>query len=587
MWLTVRGSSGETVATQRLDEGMTVTLGRDRSCHLVVNDDTLAPVHLRLTGLPGARIGVEDLGSPTGTWIDGVRITEPTAVEAGRALRVGRHTISLTLSSSASSGAPGSLPGFVVQPSAPPATPHPAPGLSHPAPPAPSPPDQGPRPDAPPRALPRWVGAPPDLPVRQPPPGFGVGAEGGNRRFDAPRNGPPPADRPVYTGPPPSYFPGPGAPPAFAPPGSGLISPFGPSGPVRGGHRTLWLVLLAVVVVLAIIGGLLVAFDPFAQATYSPNQLYRKWGPSTLYIQTDVDGKPLESGSAWVLDAGRGLIVTNAHVVDSGPPTLSHLGDATPSYVVGQGHDRQPASLVAVSPCDDLAVLKIGRTHGLHSFVLGRQANVAEGDTVTALGYPGAGTTVPQLTLTTGVVSNSRTSFDLPSLETPEYPDLIQTNAEIDPGNSGGPLLNDKGQIIGVNTASITEENDRIIQGEGFAIGIDKARTVLQSLAAGRSIAYTGFTFVFPESSEDYEPFGLAAAQGGIIIPTAQTDSPAYKAGFGRGQAEVITQINGKDLNGTLPSYCKLVSGYRAGQSAEFTVEGADGARRKVKVGFS
>lgn len=110
---------------------------------------------------------------------------------------------------------------------------------------------------------------------------------------------------------------------------------------------------------------------------------------------------------------------------------------------------------------------------------------------------------------------------------------------------------------------------------------------MLRSLSAGHSLAYTGFSFVFPESAQDFDAFDLPEVQGGIIVPTAQAGSPAYAAGFGHGQAEEITKINGRPLTGTLSSYCQLVSGYRAGQAAAFTVEIAGGAVRNVKVGFS
>src|SRR3954451_24719765 len=96
-------------------------------------------------------------------------------------------------------------------------------------------------------------------------------------------------------------------------------------------------------------------------------------GPATVFVKTNSG----ETGSGWVLDAGKGLIVTNGHVVNQGQ-----------TYQVGVGGKLQPATVVGDAPCEDLAVLKIANTAGLKSMPLDSQSNVKEGDDVVALGYP-------------------------------------------------------------------------------------------------------------------------------------------------------------------------------------------------------
>ncbi len=596
MWLSVR-IGGVTAPGETALDGGAVVIGRGDGCDLVVDDDRAAARHARLSWLPGGLIRVEDLGSVDGTWVDGTRISVPVTVGTGSEIRIGRSTI--RLAAARQGMAPGTGTGFASQPLSPAPFPsQPAPGLP-PAPsvvpgsgmpPVPTDPPPMPTPRRPPvepnplavgrAGTPPLGSPPPQAPPRAAPPAFAPpGAGAGRPRF------PPPPPAPGW---PPVVVPG-GMVPAFGVAGQ-AAPPLGPppaGAPER--RRKRWPLFTggAIVGVAAVVAALLVT-DPFATTpTYTAPQLAADWGPSTLYVQTDVAGKPLESGSGWVLNAKKGLVVTNAHVVDSGPSSLTHGGSAPPTtYQVGKGAKQQPATLLAVSPCDDLAVLKIGRTAGLKSFVLGHQNQVKDGDAVTALGYPGAGTKYPSLSLTTGVVSNSRTTFDLPSLDTPEYTDLIQTSAQINPGNSGGPLLDDRGQIIGINTAAITEEHNRIVQGEGFAIGIDHARVALTGLAAGRSKGFAGFNFDFPQSIVDFSSFGLKYVPGGIIIPTADIGSPAYQAGFGHGRAMAISAINGKSLAGNLSSYCKLVGTLTSGQTATFKAESSNGQTSQIKVRF-
>jgi S1-C subfamily serine protease len=209
---------------------------------------------------------------------------------------------------------------------------------------------------------------------------------------------------------------------------------------------------------------------------------------------------------------------------------------------------------------------------------------VQAGETVTALGYPGNSATLPNLSTTTGVVSVAETQFDLPSLDTPRYPDLIETSAAINPGNSGGPLLDDRGRLIGVNSAGLTESGGRIVQNEGYAIGVNKVRSVVPRLAAGHSIGFAGFDFLFPTSDQDFTSFGLPVMQGGIIVPSALRGSAAYTAGFGRGQAMVVTAIGGKRLNGTLESYCSAVAGLPVGHRIGFTAINGSGNVTTVQV---
>jgi S1-C subfamily serine protease len=310
-----------------------------------------------------------------------------------------------------------------------------------------------------------------------------------------------------------------------------------------------------------------------ADPTLTPAQLASAWGSSTLYVQTDIAGQTQASGSAWVYDAGQGLIVTNAHVVNTGT-----------DFTAGQGAQRQPAEVVGVSVCNDLAVLKVSDTAGLRTFRLGRQASVAQGQSVTVLGYPGNAAETPQLSETTGVVSVAHTAFtDEEGPEVPRMTDMVQISAPINPGNSGGPLLDAHGRLIGVVAASGSGTQD-----EGYAIGVDRVRSVVSQLARGDSFGYAGMKLVYPTQASDFTDLGLPVVDGGIIVQAADPNSPAYDAISSQigDRPFVIEDINGQPLDGTLDSYCNAVGGLQAGQTAVFTVVLADGYRANVRLPF-
>ncbi len=322
-------------------------------------------------------------------------------------------------------------------------------------------------------------------------------------------------------------------------------------------------VAAAVVVVVTVVALFLTGVLPPNSAMTVPG-VVEAVRPSTVVILANEGGQTAGSGSGWVLDAGQGLIVTNAHVVNAGT-----------SFVVGVNGQRRDASVVAVAPCEDLAVLKVKDTAGLRTLPLGSQSDLKLGDTVVALGYPGNASLQDQLTTTTGVVSVVQEPFRLDAVDVPSYPNVIQTNAAINPGNSGGPLVDLHGHLVGVNSAGITLLGDRTIQGQGYAIGVDRVKEVAAALRLGRSTGWTGMGLDYPDSAD------------GLLITHTVPGTPAARAGLG-GQRALITQINGRSVQSTLQSYCSAVGGLRKGSTAVFTVLDSPVAfPRDVTVGFA
>ena len=280
--------------------------------------------------------------------------------------------------------------------------------------------------------------------------------------------------------------------------------------------------------------------------------------PSTVRVLTKVNGKALSSGTGWVYDSASGLIVTNGHVVgDQGKPGLL-------TYDVAVGGQSRPATLYGDSPCYDLAMLKVADTTGLKTLPLGSQAELQQGDAVTAIGYPGnvvtsfSNTPLQSTSGTISVVKEAQQPGSEATARNPDarnYPDLVQTDAAINHGNSGGPLVDDDYQLVGVNTLGAVTT-----QQQGFAIGVDLVKEQAPALAQGHSIGFLGFDF--------------QANGRGLVVNNALKGSRADQVGFGQAP-EVVTAVDGHRVR-TRAEYCNAVKDTRSGEKA--TVSGFDPA---------
>jgi S1-C subfamily serine protease len=244
--------------------------------------------------------------------------------------------------------------------------------------------------------------------------------------------------------------------------------------------------------------------------------------------------------------------------------------------VVVDGREH-PAQVHAVAPCEDLALLRVRDAEGLQAAPLG--GAVEQGETVVALGYPadaGAGTT---LAATTGVVSAASTSFQDPAPDVPAYPEVIQTDTALNPGNSGGPLADLDGRVIGINAAARTSGTDgRALQNQNYAIPIAHARPVLDELRAGRSQAWLGATFGYP-TIEDLAEQELPP---GLFLTGALPGTPVAEAGLGAN--ELLVAVDGREVGNTLAGYCQAAGEIPSGRRVTLQLRGADGEQRQLRV---
>jgi S1-C subfamily serine protease len=268
--------------------------------------------------------------------------------------------------------------------------------------------------------------------------------------------------------------------------------------------------------------------------------------PSTVLVQAQRGVQRSGNGTGWVLDAREGLIVTNAHVVNAGD-----------SFTVGVGDTLRSARVVSSSPCEDLAVLRVDDPSGLRTLPLGSQRSLRLGESVVAVGYPGNASRSDALTSTTGVVSVVRSEYREPALDVPHYPNVVQTDAAVNPGNSGGPLLDLDGRVVGVTSAGRTlSPQGRIIQGQSYAIGVDRVREVVGRLRAGRSTDWYGLGLRHLEA----RALRQRHLPAGLVVASVTPGTPAARAGVPAGGRLLVTAIGSTPVSNTLVSYCDAVS---------------------------
>jgi S1-C subfamily serine protease len=234
------------------------------------------------------------------------------------------------------------------------------------------------------------------------------------------------------------------------------------------------------------------------------------------------------------------------------------------------------AQIAGAAPCDDLAVLKVSDKSGLEDFPLGSQDDLEEGEQVVAVGYPANASLDDNLTSTAGVVSVVQSSFRAPAADAPSYPNVVQTDAALNPGNSGGPLIDERKRLVGVNTATLTSIGGQPIQGQGYAIGVDRVKQLVGTLRSGHSQGWAGFGLAFVKG----KPRG-ALSTGVLAVPMGGTEAPGAIVGG------LVSQINGAKVGSTFAGYCDAVRSIGSGQTAVLTIQTEPNVRpQQVPVKF-
>ena len=290
-------------------------------------------------------------------------------------------------------------------------------------------------------------------------------------------------------------------------------------------------------------------------------EIYATYVGSTVGITTEITttnvwGQPVSqaaAGSGFVITSD-GYILTNYHVIED-------ADSIQVAFVDGTTYD---ATLVGGESENDIAVLKIDAT-GLTPVIIGDSDNVKVGEQVVAIGNP-----LGELTysMTSGIVSAKDRSI---TMENGNVMNMIQTDTAINNGNSGGPLFDMYGQVIGITSAKLSgsSSSQATIEGLGFAIPINDIKDMVTDIMENGYVTgkpYMGITVsTVPESIA--ERYGMSQ---GALVESVDESSCAAKAGLQKG--DIITAIDGK----TVISSAELVEAkkdYKAGDTVTLDVE--------------
>src|SRR5271166_6357002 len=262
-------------------------------------------------------------------------------------------------------------------------------------------------------------------------------------------------------------------------------------------------------------------------------------------------GEPAErrGGGSGFLFTPDGLILTNSHVVH----------DAARIAVTMTDGRQIPASLIGDDPASDLAVIRVDEP-GLIAATLGDSQRLRVGQIVIAIGAPYGF----QSTVTAGVVSALGRS--LRSYSGRLIDDVIQTDASLNPGNSGGPLVDSAGRVVGVNTATILPA-----QGICFAIGINTAKFVAGRLLRDGRIrrSYIGVSAQTVPIHRRVVRFYNLPKETGVVVISREEKSPAQRAGVREG--DVIVALEGHPVAG-VDDLHRVLTDVRVGVSCSLTV---------------
>lgn len=294
-----------------------------------------------------------------------------------------------------------------------------------------------------------------------------------------------------------------------------------------------------------------------------------KLSPSVVSIVTSVKGTSYfgqsytsEAAGTGIIVSSDGYILTNKHVIE---------GASSISVVLSDGTTYKDIEVAAVDSLNDVAFLKIKDASGLSAAKLGDSKTIQVGQQVVAIGNALG---EYQNSVTAGVISGTGrtlTATDSTGSMAEKLTDMIQTDAAINSGNSGGPLINAAGEVIGINTATSSSAENM-----GFAIPIAAVKGMLGQLTekGEASRAYLGVYAVeiTPDAAKNYNlPVTAGSylyASGGNYSAIVK-DSPAAKAGLK--EKDIVTAVNGVKI-GTAGSLSTLLGEYKPGDTVQLTV---------------
>jgi 2-alkenal reductase len=330
---------------------------------------------------------------------------------------------------------------------------------------------------------------------------------------------------------------------------------------------------------------------------FDPERIFAERSPGVLTVfayfgDPSATSTVTSQGSGFVISP-KGYILTNSHVItNAGEGSSVHAAEHL--FVEFGDGDRVEAHVVGWDLFDDVGLLRVSPdAHRLSPVPLGDSASVTVGEPVAAIGSPLGN----ENTLTTGVVSAIHRSINAITVQRYNIVDAIQTDAPITHGNSGGPLFDARGRVIGINAQIRSSTGTGNDSGIGFAVPIDAAKnSVAQLLKTGHvSYAYVGIlTDTMTPSLA--KALGYSVKRGALVV-SVTGGGPADKAGIRGGDrdvsalglddlragGDVITAINGQSVQGADDVVRYVSFSVKPGDTAVFTIV-RNGQTKKVAV---
>tara|TARA_B100001248_G_C27376656_1_gene454648 strand:- start:571 stop:1974 length:1404 start_codon:yes stop_codon:yes gene_type:complete len=285
----------------------------------------------------------------------------------------------------------------------------------------------------------------------------------------------------------------------------------------------------------------------------STNQFPFQFPPGSPFGEMFKDFERPRERQASALGSGfiireNGIVITNNHVIANAEDILVKVGEK-----------EYKAKLVGADPYMDIAVLKMETKDKFKTVKFGDSDTARVGDWAVAIGNPfGLGGTV-----TAGIISARNRDINLT-----RYDDFIQTDASINQGNSGGPLFNLKGEVIGINTAIIAPGQSGSI-GIGFAIPANAASNVINQLIEFGETKRGWLGVRIQEVTKEIAEVEKLKKPVGALVASVGQNSPADKAGIKAG--DIILEFDGKKID-TMRTLPKVVASTKVGKSVELTV---------------
>ncbi len=273
--------------------------------------------------------------------------------------------------------------------------------------------------------------------------------------------------------------------------------------------------------------------------------------PTVVSVSTEstINNNKISFGSGLII-SNDGYIITNSHVIES--------GEVNKIYVTLYGGKKYLCQIVGIDKLTDIALLKINEIN-LSFTNLNPSIEVQRGQFVAALGNPHNLFSISkEPTATIGIISGKNVNFGLRK-SGHVYQNMIQTDATINRGNSGGPLINSSGEVIGINTFIVSEKNSS--SGFGFSIPINRVIDVVEDLKEKGVVDRDWFTGVsIREINKKYKDFFNIKVNDGVIVTDVEKKSPGSDAGILL--KDIIYKVNDKIVNSALDIQQALDEGY-------------------------